>query len=68
MSTGPKYPGIEVKLSGEDGNAFAIMGAVSKALRSAGVSAKEIQEYNDESMLGDYDDLIQTAMKWVRVS
>jgi hypothetical protein len=33
-----KYPEIEVKLSDNDGNAFAIMGAVRQALRRAGVS------------------------------
>ena len=31
-----KHPEVVVQLSGEDGNAFAVMGAVSKALRAAG--------------------------------
>ena len=35
----PKYD-IEVQLSGEDGNAFAIMARVQKALRSAGATRK----------------------------
>lgn len=63
-----KYPEIEVQLSGNDGNAFAIMGAVSKALRRADVSQSEIDQYLNQSMSGDYDNLIQTAMRWVSVS
>jgi hypothetical protein len=68
MSDTPKYPDIDVQLSGNDGNAFAIMGSVSKALRRAGVSAEEIEQYREESMSGDYDNLLRTAMKWVSVS
>jgi hypothetical protein len=33
----PKYPDVSVRLVGEDGNAFAIMGRVSAALRDAGI-------------------------------
>ncbi len=62
-----KYPEVHVQLTGEDGNAFAIMGAVSKALKRAGVPAEEISKYKGESMSGDYDNLLQTAMRWVDV-
>lgn len=62
-----KYPGIRVKLSGRDGNAFAIMGAVSRALRDAGVPKEEIDAYCSESMSGDYANLLATAAKWVDV-
>lgn len=62
-----KYPEVEVQLTGNDGNAFAIMGAVSKALRRAGVDKLEIDEYVKESMSGDYDNLLRTAMRWVSV-
>ena len=64
---GPKYPDIDVQLTGNDGNAYAIMGAVSQALRRAGVSKEEIDQYTKESMSGDYDNLLRTAMKWVNV-
>lgn len=64
---GPKHPDIVVQLSGIDGNAFSIMGAVSKALRRGGVSKDEIDAYMKESMSGDYDHVIQTAMAWVEV-
>lgn len=63
-----KYPEVEVELVGQDGNAFAIMGAVSKALRRAGVEKSEIDEYMKESMSGDYDNLLRTAMRWVSVA
>jgi hypothetical protein len=63
-----KYPEIEVQLTGQDGNAYAIMGAVQKALRKAEVSKEEIDEYLKESMSGDYNHLLRTAMAWVSVS
>lgn len=67
-STDVRYPEVHVQLTGEDGNAFAIMGAVRRALRRHGVSAEEISEYTAESTSGDYDHLLQTATKWVNVS
>ena len=63
----PKYPDVEVTLTGQDGNAFAIMGTVSKALRRHGVTRDEVDEYVEESMSGDYNNLLRTAMKWVTV-
>jgi hypothetical protein len=62
-----KYPEIEVQLSGQDGNAFAVMGAVKQALKRAKVSADEISEYTKQSMSGDYDNLLRVAMSWVTV-
>lgn len=62
-----KYPEVVVELVGQDGNAFYIMGAVSKALRKHGVDKTEIDEYMTESMSGDYDNLIRTALRWVSV-
>ena len=43
------------------------MGAVSAALRRAGVSDEEITLFLEESTSGDYDDLLVTASKWVDV-
>ena len=63
-----KYPEIEVQLLGRDGNAFAIMGTIQNALKKAGVSKDEISLYVKESMSGDYENLLRTAMRWVSVS
>lgn len=67
-TTEVKYPDIEVELTGQDGNAFMILGLVQKALRRAGVDPEEITEFYNEATSGDYDHLIQTAMRWVQVS
>jgi hypothetical protein len=62
------YPNVKVKLVGSDGNAFSIMGKVSAALRRHGVPKEEIDRYTTESMSGDYNHLLRTAMRWVDVS
>ena len=64
----PKYPEVRVQLTGRDGNAFAILGAVNAALRHAGVSVEERKQFADEATSGDYDHLLATAMRWVEVS
>jgi len=61
-----KYPEIEVNLIGRDGNAFAILGEVSKALRKAGHN-NEIDAFMKEATSGDYNHLLRTSMKWVTV-
>ena len=62
-----KYPEIEVQLTGNDGNAYAIMGVVRQALKQANVSKDEVAEYTKQSMSGDYDNLLRVAMSWVTV-
>jgi len=59
---------IQVQLIGQDGNAFAIMGSVQRALRKAGASKEEINQYLKEAMSGDYDNLLRTTMDWVEVA
>jgi hypothetical protein len=63
----PKYD-VEVQLSGNDGNAFAVMGAVKSALKEAGASKDELDQYLADSMSGDYDNLLRVAMEWVEVA
>jgi hypothetical protein len=63
-----KYPDINVQLTGEDGNAFAVIGLVNRALLRAGVSADERAAFRTEAMSGDYDNVLATAMRWVDVS
>jgi hypothetical protein len=62
-----RYPSVTVVLCGEDGNAFSIMGRVSRALRRAGASDAEVAAYISEATAGDYNDLLQTTIKWVEV-
>lgn len=65
-TTTPKF-NVEVQLTGEDGNAFAIMAAVSKAIKKAGATPEQVSQYTMDSMSGDYDNLLRTACKWVVV-
>ena len=60
-----KHPEVEVDLSDEDGNAFAILGRVRKAMRRAGLSEAEIETFTGEANSGDYDHLLQVVMRWV---
>jgi hypothetical protein len=63
----PKYD-VAVQLSGNDGNAFAIMGTVKSALKKAGASNEELDQYISDSMSGDYDNFLRVAMEWVEVA
>jgi hypothetical protein len=63
--TAVQYPEVTVTLSGEDGNAFGILGRVQRALRNAGVPDEEISQFMEEATAGDYDHLLQTVMRWV---
>lgn len=56
-----------VTLTSVDGNAFAIMGAVKSAIKQAGATKEQVDEYLKESMSGDYDNLIRVACQWVEV-
>jgi hypothetical protein len=62
-----KYPDISVQLSGNDGNAFAVLGNVQRELKLGGVSKEEIDKFLEEAMSGDYDNLLRTCMEWVEV-
>ena len=55
-----------LQLVGTDGNAFAIMGKVARALRQAG-RPDLVKPYMDEATSGDYDHLLQVTMKYVDV-
>lgn len=63
-----RHPEVQVRLSGEDGNAFFIIGRVRQALRQAGVSQEELDAFKEEAEAGDYDNVLRTVMRWVIVS
>jgi len=64
----PKYPDIHVQLTGNDGNAFAILANVDTALERAGIDADERDEFQVAAQSGDYNNLLRTAMAWVAVA
>jgi hypothetical protein len=63
-----RYPDVHVQLTGRDGNAFAVIGAVAGGLRKARLvdAAKEFTDKAFDSR--SYDDLLSLAMAWVDVS
>ena len=67
MTMTPQHPHITVPLTGEDGNAFAVLGRCRKAAREAGLRDSEINAFVTEATAGDYDHLLQTAMRWFDV-
>jgi hypothetical protein len=61
----PRYPHVRVRLVGEDGNAFAILGRTKRALQQAGASADDVAAFLREATAGSYDELLATVMRWV---
>jgi hypothetical protein len=55
----------KVQLVGMDGNAYSIMGRVTKALREAGADKEYTDKYFAEATSGDYDHLLMTTLKYV---
>ena len=66
-ATGPRHPEITVRLVGTDGNAFSVLGVVRRAMKAAGLPQEEIDEFMDQAMSGNCDNLLATCMKWVNV-
>jgi hypothetical protein len=60
----PKYPHIKVRLSGQDGNAFTMLGACRRAAERAGLPPEEVKAFTEEATARDHDHLLQTAMRW----
>ena len=62
-----KFPDVTVNLVGGDGNVFAVVGAVTKALKRAGHPAAA-QEFRDAAFASEsYDDVLQLCMATVNV-
>lgn len=51
-----------LRLTGTDGNAFAIMGAFSRQARKEGWAQEEIDTVLTKARSGDYDNLLGTIM------
>lgn len=68
MSTAIEFPEVHVQLSGRDGNAFAIIGAVAGALRRE-VGQDEANAFTSLAMeCGSYSELLHLATRTVSVS
>lgn len=63
----PRYPHVNVRLVGEDGNAFAILGRVRRALLHGGVSRDAVDRFLKEATSGNYNHLLTVVMDWVHV-
>ena len=58
---------VKVRLVGEDGNAWIILGRCRAAMRKAGYSQAFIDTFVTEATAGNYDDLLATVMRYVVV-
>ena len=56
-----------LKLVGQNGNAFSMMGRVKQSLRRAGADKEYIDKYLKEATSGDYDHLLVVSMEYVNV-
>jgi len=61
------YSDITVKLSGRDGNAFAILNAVIRSLRAYGVDKETIDKFIADAISSNYEHLLQVCMQWVNI-
>lgn len=55
------------KLIGQDGNAFALMGYVSRALREEGLR-ELVPEMHQRAMAGDYNNLICVCDEYLEMA
>jgi cobalamin biosynthesis protein CbiG len=62
-----KFPEVSVTLVGTDGSSLAVVGAVIRALRRAGIKPRAIDDYQAEALSGDYNHLLQVTMATVDV-
>jgi hypothetical protein len=60
----PRFAG---KVAIRDGNAFAIIGAVSAAIKAKGATSEEVAAYRAEAMSGDYGTLLVASGKMINL-
>lgn len=54
----------KLKLIGEDGNAFFILGRALSAAKNAGWTKEQIEEYSTKAKSGDYNNLLCVTMEY----
>lgn len=62
-----KYPDITVNIIGQNGNAFYILGICQRAMEQAKCTQQEIDAFNEEAKLGDYNHLLATVTNYFDV-
>ena len=68
-TTTPRFPDVHVQLSGQDGNVFAILGRVRRALMKAGATQEQLDCFWEEvANARSYDEALAAVMRWVHVS
>ncbi len=63
----PKYPHVIVEIADKEGNAFTILGLCKAAAEESHLPADEVSAFLAEATTGDYEHLLQTAMRWFTV-
>jgi len=58
----------KLKLVGEDGNAFSILGQARQAAKKAEWPKEKIDKMTEEATSGDYDNVLQTMLKYFEVN
>lgn len=62
-----RYPHVTVTLSDTEGEAYQILGRVQRALRDAGAPVEDQRAFYAEATAKDYDHLLRTTVRWVKV-
>ena len=57
---------VKISRSGPDGNAFVVMGRCQTALRDAGATDDDIQDYLKEAKSGNYEHLLAVSAEWCK--
>jgi hypothetical protein len=57
-----------LQLTGEDGNAFYILGKARRAAKAAGWTPEQVKAYSDAATAGNYDTLLAVTQEWFDVS
>ena len=55
---------MKYDLVGVDGNAWAVMGYVGRALKNEGLG-NMVDEYQKKAMSGDYDNLLRVSLEYL---
>jgi hypothetical protein len=63
----PKFdtPTVRIQLNAPEGNTFVILGRVRQAMKEAGATKEEMDQFHLEATAGDYKQLLKVCGQWV---